>query len=211
MDLQHYWTNKHFRYKNEDWINKPSIFATQALSYFPKSGNLLDLGCGQGQDSIFFAQNGYQVTGVDFAQFALQQARYKTPQDLKAKVKFELIDLTRPLPFAPASFDVVYSHMSLHFFSTARTTKLFDEIYNILTPNGIFATIVNTKDDSEVKLSKKLEGDLYLAPDGLQKRHFSIHSMSSFTNKFKRLLLDNHGETYKDTTRSLIRFVGTKA
>ena len=54
-------------YKNQDWINKPNIFAQEVLEYIPSSGTMLCLGDGQGQDSRFFAQKGYAVTATDLS------------------------------------------------------------------------------------------------------------------------------------------------
>lgn len=41
------WRDLHKNYKEQDWIDKPSIFAEQALPYFPKGGIVLELGAGQ--------------------------------------------------------------------------------------------------------------------------------------------------------------------
>ena len=35
------------------------------LTHIPKTGNVLDLGCGSGRDSRFFLDNGYSVTAID--------------------------------------------------------------------------------------------------------------------------------------------------
>lgn len=41
------------------------------------AGSALDLGCGTGDTSIYLAQHGWKVTGVDFAPRALAKARAK--------------------------------------------------------------------------------------------------------------------------------------
>ena len=201
MDIQSYWTKKLSKYSQEEWSNKPSIFATQAVQYFPKTGSLLDLGAGLGQDSSFFARQGYKVLATDISQFALDKIQ---------GVNTQYCDLSLPLPFSPNSFNIIYSHLGLHFFNTKRTRQLFSEIYTILSPGGIFATLVNTIDDPEAGVSKKIGPDLYITPSGLQKRLFSPKSLALFTKKFETLLLDSQGETYKDNIKILVRFVGRK-
>lgn len=45
---------------------------------------VLDSGCGKGTTSLFFAAKGHQVTGIDFVELAIQQARARaTERDLK--------------------------------------------------------------------------------------------------------------------------------
>ncbi len=37
MEPKDYWKIKHAKYATEDWINKPSIFAQFAVSYFKEN------------------------------------------------------------------------------------------------------------------------------------------------------------------------------
>lgn len=54
----------------------------------------LDLGCGTGENSIYLAQNGWRVTGIDFAPRALRIARTKA-QDGKVSVRFVCADIAQ--------------------------------------------------------------------------------------------------------------------
>src|SRR5579885_2975421 len=40
-------------------------------------GRALDLGCGTGTNALYLARHGWQVTGIDFAAPAIEQARRK--------------------------------------------------------------------------------------------------------------------------------------
>ena len=200
MDQRKYWDNTHLIYSGKDWITKPTIFASQVVDYFPKSGTILELGAGQGQDSQYFVSLGYQVLATDFSDFALSKIK---------KINTQVVDLAQPLPFVPNSFDIVYSHLALHYFNAGRTQQLFDEIFTVLKSKGIFATLTNTIDDQEVKQGTRIEDDFYQIGD-IKKHFFSVDSMRKLTAKFKTVLLDNHGETHKDKIKSLIRFVGQK-
>jgi SAM-dependent methyltransferase len=201
MDLQDYWQKKLIRYSQESWSSQPSIFAAEVLPYLPFGGSLLDLGAGLGQDSRFFAQKGYRVLATDFSPYALKQIK---------GVSTRLVDLSLPLRFPPASFDIVYSHLALQYFDLSRTMSLFSEIYSVLKPEGIFAILLNTLDDPEIEASTPVGDDLYLTPGGLQKRYFSISTLRPLVENYEILLLDNHGRTQKDSIQTLIRFVGRK-
>jgi ubiquinone/menaquinone biosynthesis C-methylase UbiE len=54
----------------------------------------LDVGCGTGDNSIYLAQQGWQVTGVDFVPKALDEARAKAAVS-DAAVTFVHADVTR--------------------------------------------------------------------------------------------------------------------
>lgn len=145
------------------------------------------------------------VVACDFSQFALDQAKFRM------NAEFKLVDMNKPLEFQRESFDVVYSHLALHYFNHKRTQDLFDEIYDILKPGGIFATLTNTIDDPEVSESTLIEEGLYMTPVGIQKMFFSIDTLAKFVSKFETILLDNRGETHKDPIKTLIRYVGQKS
>jgi len=208
MDLKKYWEEKHLRYSKQDWIGKPTLFAQFAFKYFPSQGSVLDLGCGHGQDSRFFAENGYEVVGTEFSEKALEFAVSKS--DPKLKISYIIHDLKDDFPLKDSSFDVVYSHLSVQFFDNKITEKIFNEIQRVLKKDGLLVLLVNSLDDPEVKNSKFLYDDLYEAPDGLIKRFYNEKSLEKFTeDKFKTILLDSKGETYKDIS-TLIRYIGTK-
>jgi SAM-dependent methyltransferase len=202
VDTKSHWEKKHIKYSQQDWITKPTIFATQVITYFPKTGKILDLGAGQGQDSVYFANHGYQVLASDFSEYSLSKIA-------DTRIKKQLVDLSRPLPFFPDSLDIIYSHMSLHYFKQARTKHLFDEIFTVLKPGGVFATLTNSLDDPDISSSIFIEDDYYES-GGIPKRYFSTQTLARFTSKFETLLLDSHGETYKDSIKTLIRFIGRK-
>lgn len=48
-------------------IKSPSSFARFSLKFIPKNSIILDLGCGNGRDSYFFAKKGFKVIGIDYA------------------------------------------------------------------------------------------------------------------------------------------------
>jgi cyclopropane fatty-acyl-phospholipid synthase-like methyltransferase len=53
----------------------PEVIET--FQSLPSRGTALDLGCGTGTNAIFIAQNGWQVTGIDFVPQAVRMARRK--------------------------------------------------------------------------------------------------------------------------------------
>lgn len=203
------------RYAKAEWAHRPSIFVQTAITYFTPQGKILELGAGQGHDSIFLAQNGFDVLATDYSDSALEAIAHNTPTDLTGKLSKRFLDLSQPFPLDDSVYQAVYAHLSLHYFDSATTQAIFDEIYRILASKGIVATVLNTIDDPEYKdeSATPLEQDFLKFSNGSQKRYFSPDTLAPFVSRFKTLLLDSKGESYKDTeagVTSLIRFIGQK-
>ena len=59
--------------ENLPWTHStPSEFLEQVVAERPAGGRALDLGCGSGVDSVFLAQQGWQVTCLDFMRQAVE-------------------------------------------------------------------------------------------------------------------------------------------
>lgn len=62
-------------------------------------GRALDLGCGEGADAIWLAEEGWQVVAVDVSANALDRARAAAEQhDVAARIRFERHDLSAGFP-----------------------------------------------------------------------------------------------------------------
>lgn len=205
MTDRDYWIKKLSDYSFQQWVTQPSLFAEDTVKYFPPTGAILELGAGNGQDGKWFASLGYNLTMTD-----LTDAPSKT--DLPKTIKTLVVDMAQPLPFRNESFDVVYSHLGVHYFSLDRTQELFDEIYEILKPDGIFAFLVNSVNDPEMQEGEEIESNFRLV-GGIEKRFFDISTTNQLTTKFETVLIDGQGTSHKDKTKglaNLIRFVGKK-
>ena len=211
-DFKGNWDKQHHKYAEAEWINKPTLFAQSLVEYLPKEGRLLDLGCGQGQDSRFFAEQGFEVTGSDLSSEGISYAQKKLPEELKDKVVFVEGDSSKPLPYENESFDVVYSHLALHYFDKEATLRVFDEIYRVLKPGSLVIVLMNSVNDPEYGNGEQVEADYYHIGN-MYKRFFSKDSIKEFAHNFEIILDDEEGETYKDRAvgvNNLLRFIGKK-
>jgi len=79
----------------------------------PRPGDrLLDVGCGTGHWSRFFASMGYEVVGADLSERMIAVAKEAAPSGCA----FHVADACR-LPFDDASFDVAAAMAALEFIS----------------------------------------------------------------------------------------------
>ncbi len=153
------------------WSKKPSLrrekvhdFARRAVRFVQgsrKGKKLLDLGCGFGQDALYFARHGWQVTAIDLAPDNIRKLQENSS---KASGKMHCLcrDISKPLPFKDASFDVVYAHLSVHYFDDKTTQKMFREIHRILQPGGFFFVKCKSIDDPLFGKGKRVGQDTYL-------------------------------------------------
>ena len=58
-------------------IGRPQKKFTELARRGEITGSVLDIGCGTGEQALFFAQEGYEVWGIDSAPLAIQKAREK--------------------------------------------------------------------------------------------------------------------------------------
>lgn len=204
--MDNYWADKRKAYEKSEGF-KPSIFVEFAVTYFPEGEtSILELGAGRGQDSLYFAEQGYQVESTDLV-------IDDDGREFSELVSRRAVDIRQILPYKDGSFDVVYAHLALHYFDTPTTIRIFDEIYRVLKPGGVFAFLVNSINDPEYETGGKIEEN-YFETDGTKKRYFSEKTAREFGSKFDIVLCDEEGETYKDSAKgihNLVRFIGKKS
>lgn len=93
------------------WSGNPNPQLVATATGLPP-GTALDVGCGEGADSVWLASRGWQVTGVDVAQAALDTAA-RHADEAGVDVTWRRADITAWEP-APAQFDLVsaqYLHL----------------------------------------------------------------------------------------------------
>lgn len=56
------------------WGSRPNRFLEQGVTGL-SPGRAIDLACGQGRNAVWLAENGWEVTGVDFSPVAVEQAQ----------------------------------------------------------------------------------------------------------------------------------------
>lgn len=154
--------------------------------FMPFKGELLDLGCGVGQYSLYFKSKGFEVTACDISERALKYLKEKAPD-----IKTVRLDMTEPLPFADKSFDVVFANLSIHFFSEKDTKALSSEIERILKDNGIFIGSCNSSKAYKYIMHKStvIENGFYFEEGGRTVRLFDESQFDQFFGDWDKIVL----------------------
>ena len=108
-----------------------------------KPGRLLELGCGAGDQSLWFAERGFDVAGVDISVNAIEWAREKaSARALDAEF---VTGSVLELPFERGAFDYVLDGACWHCIVGDDRRLFLSEAAAALRPGGLFTgiTMVN--------------------------------------------------------------------
>lgn len=112
----------------------PELAAFIASGLIPETGNCLDMGCGSGNEAIFLAQCGYNVTGIDFSEKALEIADKKARTN-KVEIKWMSEDVTN-INLIGSTFDFINDRGCFHHINENERQKYADETGRLLKPGG---------------------------------------------------------------------------
>jgi 2-polyprenyl-3-methyl-5-hydroxy-6-metoxy-1,4-benzoquinol methylase/uncharacterized protein YbaR (Trm112 family) len=98
--------------------------------------NILDMGCNWGRWSIAGAKAGYRLIGVDIHLKALKCARWLSQKLTPSNESFFVLADARHMPFAPESFDGVFSYSVLQHFSKPNAMHILAEVQRVMKTNA---------------------------------------------------------------------------
>jgi len=149
----------------EMYGEEPSEAAVAAADVFAVAGvtTVLELGAGQGRDTLYLAHRGFHVHAVDYALEGLDAIGAKAGvAGLADRVTVALHDVRQHLPFADASVDASYSHMLLCMaLTTPELERLVSDLHRVVRPGGLVVYTVRTTDDAHYGAGIAHGDDMY--------------------------------------------------
>lgn len=130
-----------YRVEEYYWGKQPSTIARIFLQKFPphEGQTLLDVGCGEGRDSIFFARNGYQVTAFDYSTNGIKKAE-AWAGGLNLSIEFFQADINKY--GLEKSYDGVFGSGALHYIPQHLREQIISNYKQFTNPGGIHAFTV---------------------------------------------------------------------
>jgi len=133
---------------------------------FDSKQPLLDAGCGEGRNLIWFLRNGYAVHGIDNNASALLMLRYVAKSIQKQAAPNFVEGLIDNMPYDDRAFGAVLSVAVLHFAdSHVHFEAMFTEMVRVLAPEGLLFVRMASALGSVAPLQDLGDGKYFL-PDG---------------------------------------------
>jgi len=109
-----YWENY---YKENKIPFQPSNFAKSVLERIEKKSSLIDIGCGNGRDSIYFSNNKINTLGIDQSKYSIENLK----QYENNYLKFKTINISK---LDDEEFDYGYCRFLFHSINEQEEEKL---------------------------------------------------------------------------------------
>ena len=125
------------------WGKKPSGMCDRVMEIISPSADfrpkLLDLGCGEGRDAIYFAQHGFAVVGLDLSLPGLEKTRRYADE---VGVHIEMVHADIVDYELEDTYDVIFSRGTLQYLPPEVRGQRFQNYKDRTSPDGIHALSV---------------------------------------------------------------------
>ena len=157
------------KYNQKDyyWGVRPSAICFEVLQKMPPDHRvrLLDIGCGEGRNAVFFARNGYDVTAFDSSPQGVEKTKRMADQ---ASVNINVFQADINEFRLDQIFDVLFSTGVLQYIPPALRPETFAHYQQFTAPDGlnIFSVLVkkpfiDPAPDGEATAYKWISGELF--------------------------------------------------
>ena len=159
-----YWEEYYLQHGNDSEINDQSSFAEFCENhYFSHDRKLIiDIGSGNGRDSIFFSHCNHSVISIDQSISAISTEKKKMHKHAQFNLTAVIGDFVTYDYSVHQPVGAIYSRFSLHAINQAQEDLLMPRIYNELNNGGLFCVEARTINDPLFGIGKGIEKNAFM-------------------------------------------------
>jgi SAM-dependent methyltransferase len=136
-ETKEHW-EKHYGERDRIWSGRVNVQFADVVAELPP-GRALELGCGEGADSVWLAERGWDVVAVDISETALGRAKVAAgTRGVTDRIEFVQLDLSEDFP--SGTFDLISSQF-LHSTVYLDRSKVLANAAAALRPNGLLVIV----------------------------------------------------------------------
>ncbi len=205
-----YWKNYYSKHREE---KQPSLFAKHIIENYlsDEKSTLIELGCGNGRDSIYFSEKGLNVAAIDQVEeeITFLQNRFSEVKNVEfISGDFSKLGHDR-------IYDIVYSRFTLHSINSIQQDRVLNWAYKQLNENGLVCIEVRGKKNELYKKGEKVaeEEDAFI----YENHYRRFLDFDDLCNELKEIgftinyCLEAKGfAPFKNTNETFIRVIAKK-
>ncbi|WP_079478988.1 class I SAM-dependent methyltransferase [Halobacillus salinus] len=141
-------------YQEPDYFGNPYPSLIDFFTNYESRGTVLDLGCGQGRDSLFIGELGYKVIGIDHSTVGINQLNEEAN---KRNIDVDgMVGNVYDFPITK-DIDIVLLDSMLHFYKNdvQKETEFVNKILTELKEGGVFVNCI-LKGEARENILKKI-------------------------------------------------------
>lgn len=160
---------------------EPSKFAQDVFAEYitDTDKSLIELGCGNGRDSLYFASKGLRVTGIDASDIVIAQLKKNISIP---NVFFVCDDFVNSDTLYQNEVDYVYSRFTMHAITKESEHKVLENAYHVLKSGGVLFVEARSVNDSIFGVGRQVEENAFIH-DGHYRRFINMDEFVSSCEK----------------------------
>lgn len=205
---EEYW-NRYYR--DEETEATPSLFARDMYYKYMEAGKeLIEFGCGNGRDCLWFCENGIKVTGIDASQVAIKKLQQENTAD---NCIFICDDFVSAEAIYQIQYDYCYSRFTLHAITEEQETQILFKAYDMLKEDGYLFVEARSIHDGKYGIGQCIEKNAYIS-EGHYRRFIDLEELILKLEKIGFLIIEKEESgqfaPHKNDNAVCIRIVAQK-
>ena len=178
--MTEFWESS-FREKKTMWGFEPADSAIATLNFFKENrlNKILIPGFGYGRNAGIFTDAGFQVTGIEISETAINLAHKHYGDSVKV-----YHGSVGAMPYDQELYDGIFCYALIHLLHQNERMKLINDCYNQLKPNGYMVFVAISKNDARYGEGKKISKDRFETKHGIELFFYDSDSIQEEFGKY---------------------------